>query len=53
MSDEEDNFEAGNAGGSGTFPWPAGNLKVGGYAMLKDHPCKVLILKLDLKYSHF
>ena len=52
MSDD-DNFEEGNAGGSGCFPWPAGNLKVGGYAMLKNHPCKVPILIIDSKYCHF
>ena len=45
MSDHDnDDYETGNAGSSGTFPCAAGSLKVGGYAMLKNHPCKVILL---------
>ncbi len=42
MSDsDQETFEKGDAGSSHTHPVPAGNLKVGGYAMLKGFPCKI------------
>jgi translation initiation factor 5A len=41
MSDDENQFEQGNAGSSHTYTEPAGSLKKGGYVMLKAHPCKI------------
>jgi translation initiation factor 5A len=41
MSDQEDNFDAGDAGSSFTIPTQAGSIKKGGYCMLQGHPCKV------------
>lgn len=40
MSDDE-NFETTESGASNTVPTPCGDLKKGGYAMLKGYPCKV------------
>lgn len=41
MSDD-DNFEAGDAGSSHTYPIQAGDIKKGGYAVLKGFPCRVV-----------
>ncbi|CAK73661.1 unnamed protein product (macronuclear) [Paramecium tetraurelia] len=41
MSDDENQFEQGNAGSSHTYTESAGSLKKGGYVMLKGHPCKI------------
>lgn len=41
MSDDEAQFDAGNAGSSYTYCVSAGSLKKGGYCMLKGHPCKI------------
>jgi translation initiation factor 5A len=41
MSDD-DNFEAGDAGSSHTYPIQAGDIKKGGYALLKGFPCRVV-----------
>ena len=40
MSDDED-FSAAGAGASDTYPLEAGQIKKGGYIMIKGHPCKV------------
>ena len=40
MSDDED-FAGADAGGSDTYPLEAGQIKKGGYIMIKGHPCKV------------
>ena len=40
MSDEE-TFESTEAGASETYPLEAGQIKKGGYIMIKGHPCKV------------
>ena len=45
MSDEEEHhetFEKGESGASNTFPVAAGDIKKGGYCILKDMPCKVV-----------
>ena len=41
MSDDE-HFEKGDAGSSDYNPMTAGDVKKGGYCMLKGFPCKVL-----------
>ena len=41
MSDEE-TFESTEAGASETYPLEAGQIKKGGYIMIKGHPCKVI-----------
>ena len=40
MSSDED-FASGGAGASETYPLEAGQIKKGGYIMIKGHPCKV------------
>merc|ERR1711964_591238 len=40
MSDDEHDFGGGDAGASHTVPKQAGDLRKGGYAILKGHPCK-------------
>jgi len=41
MSDDE-NFAKGDAGSSHTYPIQAGDIKKGGYALLKGFPCRVV-----------
>lgn len=41
MSDDE--FQKADSGASYTYPSQAGNLKKGGYIVIKDRPCKVII----------
>mmetsp|Transcript_30653 Transcript_30653/g.31191 ORF Transcript_30653/g.31191 Transcript_30653/m.31191 type:complete len:162 (-) Transcript_30653:124-609(-) len=42
MGDVEDyDFSVGDAGASHTYPNEAGQIRVGGYMMIKGHPCKV------------
>lgn len=41
MSDEEGQFDAGDAGSADTTPCAYGSVKKGGYCMLKGFPCKV------------
>ena len=40
MSDIE-GFEKTDAGASAVIPMEAGQIRKGGYIMIKDHPCKV------------
>lgn len=44
MSDEEHHFESSDAGASKTYPQQAGNIRKGGYIVIKGRPCKVLSL---------
>jgi translation initiation factor 5A len=41
MSDEENTFEKGDAGSADCIPILYGDIKKGGYCMLKGFPCKV------------
>lgn len=41
MSDEENTFEKGDAGSADCTPVSYGDIKKGGYCMLKGNPCKV------------
>ncbi len=41
MSDEENTFEKGDAGSADCIPILIGDVKKGGYCMLKGFPCKV------------
>jgi translation initiation factor 5A len=41
MSDEENTFEKGDAGSADCTPCSYGDIKKGGYCMLKGFPCKV------------
>merc|ERR1711959_239814 len=41
MSDEEHDFDQGDAGSAHTFPQQCGELRKGSYVMIKGHPCKV------------
>lgn len=49
MSDE---FETTNAGSSHTRPIQAGNVKKGGFAMLKDRPCRVVEVSTSKTGKH-
>ena len=41
MSDDENNFEKGDSGSADCTPSTFGDIKKGGYCMLKGFPCKV------------
>merc|ERR1719271_771255 len=41
MSDEEHNFDQGDAGSAHTYPLQCGELRKGSHLMIKGHPCKV------------
>lgn len=41
MSDHENDFEKGDSGASDCVPAQAGDIKKGGYCLLKGFPCKV------------
>ncbi len=45
MSDDgaDHDFTGADAGASNTYPIRAGEVKKGGYVVIKDHPCKVSI----------
>ena len=45
MADEDYTFESTDAGASETYPSEAGQIKKGGFIMIKGHPCKVLFLR--------
>merc|ERR1711964_800792 len=51
MSDNED-FEQADAGASHVVPKQAGDLRKGGYAMLKGHPCKVVEISTSKTGKH-
>jgi len=51
MSDDEI-FEQVDSGASGTFPLPANDLRVGGYAMLKGFPCRVVNIAISKTGKH-
>jgi len=40
--DEEETFESTDAGSSETYPMEAGQIRKGGFIMIKDKPCKVI-----------
>jgi len=40
-SEDNNNFEAGDAGSADAVPVQVGSVKKGGYCMLQGHPCKV------------
>lgn len=52
MSDEEHEFHGGDAGASETYPSQAGNLKKGGYIVINERPCKVLLFSLPFLIIH-
>lgn len=41
MGDEEETFESTDAGSSTTYPMEGGQIRKGGYIMIKGNPCKV------------
>jgi len=46
------NFAAGDAEASCTFPMKAGEVKKGGHAMLRGHPCKILEVNVSKTGKH-
>ena len=53
MSDDEvETFEAAEAGASETYPLEAGQIKKGGYAMIKGHPCKISNVSVSKTGKH-
>jgi len=53
MSDGDYQFEAQNgAGASLTYPMEAGQLRKGGHAMLKGHPCKIAEISTSKTGKH-
>ena len=41
MADEDETFESTDAGSSETYPMEAGQIRKGGFIMIKGNPCKV------------
>merc|ERR1712205_8014 len=41
MGEGDETFESADAGASTTYPMEAGQIRKGGYIMIKGHPCKV------------
>ncbi|EEC51980.1 predicted protein [Phaeodactylum tricornutum CCAP 1055/1] len=53
MSDSEDyHIESTDAGASATIPMEAGQIKKGGYMMIKGKPCKVLSISVSKTGKH-
>mmetsp|Transcript_29904 Transcript_29904/g.62508 ORF Transcript_29904/g.62508 Transcript_29904/m.62508 type:complete len:160 (-) Transcript_29904:269-748(-) len=53
MADDEDyNIENADAGASTTIPMEAGQIKKGGYMMIKGKPCKVLNISVSKTGKH-
>eukprot|EP00574_Skeletonema_japonicum_P002489 CAMPEP_0201726614 /NCGR_PEP_ID=MMETSP0593-20130828/10001_1 /ASSEMBLY_ACC=CAM_ASM_000672 /TAXON_ID=267983 /ORGANISM="Skeletonema japonicum, Strain CCMP2506" /LENGTH=159 /DNA_ID=CAMNT_0048218137 /DNA_START=61 /DNA_END=540 /DNA_ORIENTATION=+ len=52
MSDNEYNIESADAGASSTIPMEAGQIKKGGYIMIKGKPCKVLNISVSKTGKH-
>ncbi len=52
MSDDEDDFQTGDAGASLTVPIQAGNIKKGAYAMLQGNPCRVVDMSTSKAGKH-
>ena len=54
MSDEEDveTFEGADAGTAEAYPMEAGQIKKGGYIMIKGHPCKVINMSTSKTGKH-
>merc|ERR1712176_1051000 len=53
MADGEDyNIEVADAGASATIPMEAGQIKKGGYMMIKGKPCKVLNISVSKTGKH-
>jgi translation initiation factor 5A len=51
-SEEETNFNVGNAGASDTIPIKAGSCKKGVHVMLKGNPCKVIDVSTSKTGKH-
>eukprot|EP01083_Nonionella_stella_P002991 8535_1 len=52
MSDEDYAIETTDAGASLTIPMEAGNIKKGGFIMIKGRPCKVLNIAVSKTGKH-
>ncbi|KAL3937498.1 MAG: hypothetical protein SGBAC_007410 [Bacillariaceae sp.] len=53
MADEEDyNIEVTDAGASATIPMEAGQVKKGGFMMIKGKPCKILSISVSKTGKH-
>eukprot|EP00984_Skeletonema_dohrnii_P016617 scaffold7430_cov156-Skeletonema_dohrnii-CCMP3373.AAC.12 len=52
MSDNEYNIESADAGASATIPMEAGQIKKGGFIMIKGKPCKVLSISVSKTGKH-
>jgi len=54
MAEEEPdyNIETVDAGASATIPMEAGQIKKGGYMMIKEQPCKILSISVSKTGKH-
>eukprot|EP00584_Thalassiosira_punctigera_P001602 CAMPEP_0172535756 /NCGR_PEP_ID=MMETSP1067-20121228/7610_1 /TAXON_ID=265564 ORGANISM="Thalassiosira punctigera, Strain Tpunct2005C2" /NCGR_SAMPLE_ID=MMETSP1067 /ASSEMBLY_ACC=CAM_ASM_000444 /LENGTH=158 /DNA_ID=CAMNT_0013320701 /DNA_START=92 /DNA_END=568 /DNA_ORIENTATION=- len=52
MSDSEYAIESADAGASATIPMEAGQIKKGGFIMIKGKPCKVLSISVSKTGKH-
>lgn len=51
-SDEDTNFQSGNAGASDTIPIKAGSCKKGLHVMIKGNPCKIIEVSTSKTGKH-
>jgi translation initiation factor 5A len=52
MSEHEEQFESAESGASFTYPMQAGNIRKGGYIVIKDRPCKVIDVSTSKTGKH-
>jgi translation initiation factor 5A len=52
MSDDEYAFDSADAGSSATIPMEAGQVKKGGFMMIKGKPCKILSISVSKTGKH-
>eukprot|EP00735_Rhodelphis_limneticus_P009145 TRINITY_DN2565_c0_g1::TRINITY_DN2565_c0_g1_i1::g.19304::m.19304 TRINITY_DN2565_c0_g1::TRINITY_DN2565_c0_g1_i1::g.19304 ORF type:complete len:159 (+),score=74.41,sp/P24922/IF5A2_NICPL/61.44/2e-62,eIF-5a/PF01287.15/1.2e-23,EFP_N/PF08207.7/0.043 TRINITY_DN2565_c0_g1_i1:52-528(+) len=50
--DDDYQFETGDAGASHTFPMEAGQIRKGGFMVIKDRPCKVMDVSTSKTGKH-
>jgi translation initiation factor 5A len=51
-NEEYETFEQVDSGASDTFPLVVNDLKIGGYAMIKNFPCKVVEMAISKTGKH-